>query len=130
MKLKVFYTLIILLSLLTSCEKTTSFSYEMVNQSASTIYLNGTNIISNFPINDSISPGQSKEVAVWSKFGKQTELLNPQAIFGTSFVVTNTDGDTLQKDINSISNWNAVIDEARAVAIHKYSFEINEIDFN
>lgn len=130
MKIKGFYIFVILFSLLTSCEKTTSFSYEMVNQSASKIYLNGTNIITNLPINDSISPGQSKQVAIWSKFGKQTELLNPQAIFGTSFVVTNTNGDTLQKDINSLSNWNAVIDEARAVAIHKYSFEINEIDFN
>ena len=70
-----------------------------------------------------------KDVAVWSKRGKQTEYFEPTAMFGNDLVITNASGDTLTKDYKVLSNWTSEVDDQRAVASHEYILVITDADF-
>ncbi|MDP4630196.1 MAG: hypothetical protein NWS89_03560, partial [Flavobacteriales bacterium] len=84
--------------LLSSCEKETYLEYYIDNQSSSVITVDGSDIIHSTDIDQTINPNEKKDVAAWSKRGKQTDFFEPTAMFGSDLVITNASGDTLTKD--------------------------------
>ena len=115
--------------LLSSCEKETFVDYYVDNQSSSVISVDGTNIIASSDIDKTINPNERKDVAVWSKLGKQTDFFEPTSMFGNDLIITNASGDTLAKDYKFLSNWTADVDEQRTVANHEYILVITDADF-
>jgi hypothetical protein len=121
--------LLITLFTLSSCEKETFLDYYIDNQSSSVINVDGSDIIHSTDINQTINPNVKKDVAAWSKRGKQTDYFEPTAMFGNELIITNVSGDTLAKDYKLLSNWISDVDEQRAVASHEYILVITDADF-
>ncbi|MCB0736073.1 MAG: hypothetical protein KDC92_01075 [Bacteroidetes bacterium] len=121
--------IILAIILFNSCEKETHVDYYIDNQSSGQISVNGSNIIRSTGIDQTINPNEKLNVAAWSKYGKQTDLFEPKAVFGNDLVITNSLGDTLTKDYKSLTNWNADIDNQRAVANHEYILIVTDTDF-
>lgn len=121
--------LILALFFLSSCEKETYLDYYIDNQSSSVITVDGSNIIHSTDIDQTINPNEKKDVASWSKLGKQTDFFEPTAMFGNDLVITNATGDTLIKDYKLLSNWTSEVDDQRAVASHEYVLVITDDDF-
>ena len=115
--------------LLSSCEKETYVDYYIDNQSSSVITVDGSDIIHSTDIDQTINPNLKKDVAAWSKRGKQTDFFEPTAMFGSDLVITNVSGDTLTKDYKLLSNWTSDVDEQRTVASHEYILVITDADF-
>lgn len=115
--------------LLSSCEKETYLDYYIDNQSSSVIAVDGSNIIHSTDIDQTINPNEKKDVATWSKRGKQTDYFEPTAMFGNDLIITNALGDTLTKDYKLLSNWTTDVDDQRAVASHEYILVITDADF-
>ena len=115
--------------LLISCEKVTFVDYYVDNQSSSVISVDGTNIIASSDIDKTINPNERKDVATWSKFGKETDYFEPSSMFGNDLVITNASGDTLTKDYKLLSNWTSDVDDQRTVASHEYILVITDADF-
>ena len=115
--------------LLSSCEKETFVDYYVDNQSSSVISVDGTNIIASSDIDKTINPNEKKDVAVWSKRGKQTDFFEPTSMFGNDLIITNASGDTLAKDYKLSSNWTSDVDDQRTVANHEYILVITDADF-
>ena len=115
--------------LLSSCEKETFVDYYVDNQSSSVISVDGTNIIASSDIDKTINPNERKDVATWSKFGKETDYFEPSSMFGNDLVITNASGDTLTKDYKLLSNWTSDVDDQRTVASHEYILVITDADF-
>ena len=114
---------------LSSCEKETYVDYYIDNQSSSAIIVDGSDIIHSTDIDQTIEPNVKKDVAAWSKRGKQTDFFEPTAMFGNDLVITNASGDTLTKDYKLLSNWTSDVDDQRAVASHEYILVITDADF-
>ena len=121
--------LIFALFFLSSCEKETYLDYYIDNQSSSVITVDGSDIIHSTDIDQTINPNEKKDVAAWSKRGKQTDYFEPTAMFGNDLIITNASGDTLAKDYKLLSNWISDVDEQRAVASHEYIIVITDADF-
>ena len=115
--------------LLSSCEKETYLEYYIDNQSSSVITVDGSDIIHSTDIDQTINPNEKKDVAAWSKRGKQTDFFEPTAMFGSDLVITNASGDTLTKDYKLLSNWTSDLDDQRTVASHEYILVITDADF-
>jgi len=115
--------------LLSSCEKETYLDYYIDNQSSSVITVDGSDIIHSTDIDQTINPNEKKDVAAWSKRGKQTDYFEPTAMFGNDLIITNTSGDTLAKDYKLLSNWISDVDVQRAEASHEYILVITDADF-
>ena len=115
--------------LLSSCEKETYLDYYIDNQSSSVITVDGSDIIHSTDIDQTIKPNLKKDVAAWSKRGKQTDFFEPTAMFGSDLVITNVSGDTLTKDYKLLSNWTSDVDDQRTVASHEYILVITDADF-
>ena len=115
--------------LLSSCEKETYLDYYIDNQSSSVITVDGSDIIHSTDIDQTINPNLKKDVAAWSKRGKQTDFFEPTAMFGSDLVITNVSGDTLTKDYKLLSNWTSDVDDQRTVASHEYILVITDADF-
>ena len=115
--------------LLSSCEKETFVDYYVDNQSSSVISVDGTNIIASSDIDKTINPNERKDVATWSKLGKETDYFEPSSMFGNDLVITNASGDTLTKDYKLLSNWTSDVDDQRTVASHEYILVISDADF-
>ena len=115
--------------LLSSCEKETYLDYYIDNQSSSVITVDGSDIIHSSVIDQIINPNEKKDVAAWSKLGKQTGFFEPTAMFGSDLVITNASGDTLIKDYKLLTNWAADVDDQRSVASHEYILVITDADF-
>ena len=115
--------------LLNSCEKETYLDYYIDNQSSSVITVDGSDIIHSTDIDQTINPNLKKDVAAWSKRGKQTDFFEPTAMFGSDLVITNVSGDTLTKDYKLLSNWTSDVDDQRTVASHEYILVITDADF-
>jgi hypothetical protein len=128
-KLKQLSILIFTIILFSSCEKETYLVYYIDNQSSSVITVNGSDIIHSSDINQTINPNEKKDVATWSKRGKQTDYFEPTSIFGNDLVITNASDDTLTKDYKLLANWTADVDDQRAVASHEYVLVITDADF-
>lgn len=112
-----------------SCEKETYLDYYIDNQSSSVITVAGSDIIHSSDIDQTINPNEKKDVATWSKRGKQTDYFEPTSMFGNDLVITNAAGDTLTKNYKLLSNWTSVVDDQRAVASHEYILVITDSDF-
>lgn len=125
-QLSILFLAVILLS---SCEKETYLDYYIDNQSSSVITIDGSDIIHSTDIDQTINPNKKKDVAAWSKRGKQTDFFEPTAMFGSDLVITNASGDTLTKDYKLLSNWNSDVDDQRTVASHEYILVITDSDF-
>ena len=121
--------LLITLFTLSSCEKETFLDYYIDNQSSSVINVDGSDIIHSSDINQTINPNVKKDVAAWSKRGKQIEFFEPTTMFGNNLIISNAPGDTCTKDYKLLSNWTSDIIEQRAVARHEYVLVITEVDF-
>jgi hypothetical protein len=121
--------LIFALFFFNSCEKETFVNYYIDNQSSSVISVDGTNIIATSDINKTINSNEKKDLAVWSKRGKQTEYFEPTTMFGIDLIITNASGDHLAKDYKLLSNWSSDVDEQRTVANHEYILVITDTDF-
>ena len=121
--------LIFALFFLSSCEKETFVDYYIDNQSSSVISVDGTNIIASSDIDKTINPNEKKDVAFWSKRGKQTDFFEPTSMFGNDLIITNNSVDTLAKDYKLLSNWTSDVDDQRTVANHKYILVITDADF-
>ena len=121
--------LFLALILLSSCEKETYLDYYIDNQSSSVITVDGSDIIHSTDIDQTINPNEKKDVAAWSKRGKQIEFFEPTAMFGNDLIITNALGDTLIKDYKLLSNWTSDVDDQRAVASHEYILVITDADF-
>jgi hypothetical protein len=121
--------LIFTLFILSSCEKETFVDYYIDNQSSSILSVDGTNIIASSEIDKTINPNERKDVATWSKLGKETDYFEPISMFGNDLVITNAAGDTLTKDYKLLSNWTSDIDDQRTVASHEYILVITDADF-
>ena len=121
--------LIFALFFLSSCEKETFVDYYIDNQSSSVISVDGTNIIASSDIDKTINPNEKKDVAFWSKRGKQTDFFEPTSMFGNDLIITNNSVDTLAKDYKLLSNWTSDVDDQRTVANHDYIFVITDADF-
>jgi hypothetical protein len=128
-KLKQLSILIFTIILFSSCEKETYLVYYIDNQSSSVITVDGSDIIHSSDINQTINPNEKKDVATWSKRGKQTDYFEPTSIFGNDLVITNASDDTLTKDSKLLANWTADVDDQRAVASHEYVLVITDADF-
>ena len=115
--------------LLSSCEKETYLDYYIDNQSSSVITVDGSDIIHSTDIDQTINPNLKKDVAAWSKRGKQTDFFEPTDMFGSDLVITNASGDTLTKDYKLLSNWTSDLDDQRTVASHEYILVITDADF-
>ncbi|MFY9282383.1 MAG: hypothetical protein WBK38_08090 [Bacteroidia bacterium] len=114
---------------LSSCEKETYVDYYIDNQSSSIISIDGENIIASSQIDKMINPSEKKDVAAWSKRGKETDYFEPTSMFGNDLLITNATGDTLTKDYKLLSNWTSGVDDQRAVASHEYVLVITDADF-
>ena len=121
--------LIFALFFLSSCEKETFVDYYIDNQSSSVISVDGTNIIASSDIDKTINPNEKKDVAFWSKRGKQTDFFEPTSMFGNDLIITNNSVDTLAKDYKLLSNWTSDVDDQRTVANHEYILVITNADF-
>lgn len=115
--------------LLSSCEKETYLDYYIDNQSSCVITVDGSDIIHSSVIDQIINPNEKKDVAAWSKRGKQTGFFEPTAMFGSDLVITNASGDTLIKDYKLLTNWASDVDDQRSVASHEYILVITDADF-
>ena len=127
MKLLSFLFLTVIL--LSSCEKETYVNYYIDNQSSSIISVDGENIIASSQIDKMINPSEIKDVAVWSKRGKENGYFEPTSMFGNDLLITNATGDTLTKDYKLLSNWTSDVDDQRARASHEYVLVITDADF-
>ena len=76
-----------------------------------------------------INPSEKKDVAAWSKRGKETDYFEPTSMFGNDLLITNATGDTLTKDYKLLSNWTSDVDYQRALASHEYVLVITDTDF-
>ena len=117
------------ISILSSCEKETYLEYYIDNRSSIAINVDGSNIIHSTEIDQTINPNEIKDVASWSKRGKQTNYFEPSVMFGNDLIITNASGDTLTKDYKLLSNWTTDVDDQRAVASHEYILVITDADF-
>lgn len=114
---------------LCSCEKVTYVDYYIDNQTSSVIEVEGLNIIATSEIEKTINPSEKKDVAAWSKRGKETDYFEPTSMFGNILLITNAAGDSLKKDYKLLSNWTSDISNQRAVASHEYVLIITDADF-
>lgn len=114
---------------LCSCEKVTYVDYYIDNQTSSIIEVEGLNIIASSEIEKTINPSEKKDVAAWSKRGKETDYFEPTSMFGNILLITNAAGDSLKKDYKLLSNWTSDISNQRAVASHEYVLIITDADF-
>lgn len=121
--------LIFALFFFSSCEKETFVDYYVDNQSSSVVSVDGTNIIASSDIDKTINPNERKDVATWSKRGKETDYFEPTSMFGNDMVITNAAGDTLTKDYKVLSNWSSDVDDQRTSASHEYILVITDADF-
>lgn len=122
-------SLFVLIIFLSSCEKETTVDYLIDNQSSSAVRVSGENIIASSDIEKTINPGEIKDVAAWSKRGKETDFFEPTSMFGEDLLITNVAGDTLTKDYKLLSSWTSELDDQRTVAIHEYVLVILDSDF-
>jgi|TARA_B110000483_G_scaffold241433_1_gene324426 hypothetical protein len=114
---------------LSSCEKETYLDYYIDNQSSNVINVDGSDIIHSTDIYQTINPNEKKNVAAWSKRGKQIEFFEPTAMFGNDLIITNAPRDTLTKDYKLLSNWTSDVNDQRAVASHECVLVITDVDF-
>ncbi len=121
--------LIFALFFISSCEKETVLDYFIDNQSSSVISIDGTNIIASSDIDKTINPNEKKDVAAWSKLGKQIDFFEPTSMFGNDLIITNASEDTLKMDYKLLSNWTSDVDDQRTVANHEYILVITDADF-
>ena len=121
--------LIFALFFISSCEKETVLDYFIDNQSSSVISIDGTNIIASSDIDKTINPNEKKDVAAWSKLGKQIDFFEPTSMFGNDLIITNASEDTLKLDYKLLSNWTSDVDDQRTVANHEYILVITDADF-
>ena len=121
--------LLITLFTLSSCEKETYLDYYIDNQSSIVINVDGSDIIHSTDIDQTIKPNEKKDVAAWSKRGKQIEFFEPTTMFGDNLIISNAPGDTCTKDYKLLSNWTSEVDDQRAVASHEYILVITDADF-
>jgi len=121
--------LIFALFFISSCEKETVLDYFIDNQSSSVISIDGTNIIDSSDIDKTINPNEKKDVAAWSKLGKQIDFFEPTSMFGNDLIITNASEDTLKMDYKLLSNWTSDVDDQRTVANHEYILVITDADF-
>lgn len=112
-----------------SCEKETYVDYHIDNQSSGIIFVDGSNIIHSSDLDLTLNPNEKKDVASWSKLGKETDFFEPITMFGDDLVITNVSGDTIIKDYKMLSNWTSDVDDKRAVANHEYILVITDSDF-
>lgn len=112
-----------------SCETETYVDYFIDNQSSTTITVEGSNIISSIGISEAIASGERKIIASWSKLGKSKEIFEPESMFGTDLIITNSEGDTLLKDFKELDSWVVKVNEERWTATHDYTLEIMDTDF-
>ncbi|MBD77650.1 MAG: hypothetical protein CL840_01760 [Crocinitomicaceae bacterium] len=112
-----------------SCEKETYLDYYIDNQSSSVITVDGSDIINSTDIDQTINQNEKKDVAAWSKRGKETDYFDPTTMFGNDLVITNASGDTLTKNYKLLSNWTSDVDDQRTVASHEYVLVITDADF-
>ena len=112
-----------------SCEKETFVDYSVENNSASTIMLQGSDIIHSTAIDLAVESGERQVISTWSNRGKNTDLIEPTSMFGSDLIITNSDGDTLLKDYKILSNWISLVDETSGTANHKYVLKISDLDF-
>lgn len=121
--------LILAFFLLSSCEKETFVRYAVENQSSSSIQIEGFDIIHAISIDETIKQNETRDIANWSKLGKETSYFEPTAMFGDSLLITNALGETLTKDYRLLSNWTSTVEDKRAVANHLYTIVITDADF-
>lgn len=112
-----------------SCEKETYVDYVVDNQSASSVFIDGRSIIHATEIALAINPSEAKTVLHWKKFGKQSDLFEPTSMFGDDLIITNSTGDTLQKDYRLLTNWSSNLQDDRAVISHRYVLVVADADF-
>lgn len=112
-----------------SCEKQTYVNYYLDNQSSSEVVINGTDIIHSTGVDHTIPGNEKKIITHWSKRGLQTDLFEPTIMFGNDLVITNSSGDTLQKDYKILSNWQSNVADQRKTASHDYILVVTDADF-
>lgn len=114
---------------LSSCEKETYVYYYLDNQSSSEVVVDGYDIIHSVAVDHTIPLNEKRNITHWSKRGLQTEFFEPTIMFGNDLVITNSSGDTLQKDYKILSNWQSSVDDKRKTASHDYILVVTDADF-
>ena len=126
---KKFTSLILGTILLSSCEKETYINYYLDNQSSFEVVVDGTDIIHSIEVDKTIPVNEKKIISQWSKRGLETDLVEPTTMFGNDLVITNSSGDTIQKDYKVLSNWQSRVDDQKKTASHNYILVVRDIDF-
>jgi hypothetical protein len=127
--LKHFLLVTLTILLVSSCEKETYIDYYIDNQSSSSVTVNGRDIIHSTDVTKTIVAKEKTKITHWSKRGLQTELFQPTSMFGNNMLIVNSNGDTLQRDYKSLSNWQSSVDNQRKTASHDYTLIITDADF-
>jgi hypothetical protein len=121
--------LLLVTSFLSSCEKETFIDYYIDNQSSTSIYIDGTDVIHSVDIDHTISENEKMKITNWSKRGIQSELFEPTKMFGNDLLIINSNSDTLQKDYKLLSNWQYIVDDERKTVSHDYILLVTDADF-
>lgn len=114
---------------LVACESETHVEYFIENKSSSTLLVKGENRLMLSPIEVLVAPGETQSVLHWSKFGKEVVPFPPESVFSDKLLITNASGDTSQIDAHFLWNWQWLVENYRAVAMHAYTLEIQDTDF-
>lgn len=112
-----------------SCEKVTYVYYFLYNQSSTEVVINGSDYIHSIGLNQIIPINEKTLITHWSKRGIQKDLFEPSLIFGQDLLITNSLGDTLQKDYKSLSNWQSSVSDKGKTASHNYILVVMDSDF-
>lgn len=116
-------------ALLASCETETHASFALENNSASKIYISGTSAFSGESLQDTLKVGEAEIMDAFNKRGIDFDTLSPIDFLGTDHLITNANGDTLQKSFAPISHWKVDITGGSHLVYHLYTLTITDQDF-
>lgn len=115
---------------LVSCKGETDYTRVVRNNTDQVIRVRSTG--STFSDLDfTLEPGRLQNLYVESDKGGNSEAEDPGRDI-VSMLITNTDGDTCQKDFHPSDNWTIEIEKVKKTPKsyrHTYMFEVNESDF-
>jgi len=119
------------LFLFIACETATDVKIEVKNNTNSSISFDAKSQHSPDHLSYTIQANQTKTMIYTSQRGGSDVAQNPSEYF-TEFHLTNTDGDSLQKEYKNSDNWETDISGSGIVSksyVHTYTFIVNESDF-
>ncbi|NQT77354.1 MAG: hypothetical protein HQ565_06545 [Bacteroidetes bacterium] len=122
---------LLLIFLLLSCQGSTNREWRVNNASSTTIQVRAVLVLGTDSIYESIETGETRIIIITSEPRANSDPQQAYEVF-SSFLVTNANGDTIEKDFTNNDNWEIYIEHTKHRPDHfdlTYTLIVKDEDF-